>query len=175
MQAQRLVHHTVLLVCSAACWRNHVHRPRVHCKCAHPPHCRSLGCLDAQCVLCEHNPHRRCSVNFSPKYLVNDVLKASDAGLSGMLMDALVAAGRYLLSAASWATSPRQQRGDRLGCAARPLLQAKCEAPIRVELIDRATGQPISEDLPDVVLEVRCVSRACWLMRLRQLLRGSLG
>lgn len=31
--------------------------------------------MDAQCVLCEHNPHRRCSVNFSPKYLVNDVLK----------------------------------------------------------------------------------------------------
>jgi hypothetical protein len=40
-----------------------------------PPHRRSLGCLDAQCVLCEHNPHRRCSVNFAPKYLVNDVLK----------------------------------------------------------------------------------------------------
>jgi hypothetical protein len=57
-------------------------------------------------VLCEHNPHRRCSVNFSPKYLVNDVLKA------------------------------------------------KCEAPIRVELIDRATGHPIGEDLTDVVLEV---------------------
>jgi hypothetical protein len=70
--------------------------------------CLSLGCLDAQCVLCEHNPHRRCSVNFSPKYLVNDILKA------------------------------------------------KCEAPIRVELIDRATGQPVSEDLPDVVLEM-CV------------------
>jgi hypothetical protein len=27
--------------------------------------CQSLGCLDPQCVLCEHNPHRRCSVNFS--------------------------------------------------------------------------------------------------------------
>ncbi|KAL4859186.1 putative aldo-keto reductase 2 [Chlorella vulgaris] len=65
--------------------------------------CLSLGCLDAQCVLCEHNPHRRCSVNFSPKYLVNDVLKA------------------------------------------------KCDAPIRVELIDRATGQPIQEDLPDLM------------------------
>lgn len=70
--------------------------------------CLSLGCLDAQCVLCEHNPHRRCSVNFSPKYLVNDVLKA------------------------------------------------KCDAPIRVELIDRTTGQPISDDLPDVTLEM-CV------------------
>lgn len=69
--------------------------------------CLSLGCLDAQCVLCEHNPHRRCSVNFSPKYLVNDVLKA------------------------------------------------KCDAPIRVELIDRTTGQPIAEDLPDITLEVR--------------------
>lgn len=50
----------------------------------HPmPHtpCRSLGCLDAQCVLCEHNPHRRCSVNFAPKYLVNDLLKVGGCGL----------------------------------------------------------------------------------------------
>ena len=68
---------------------------------------RSLGCLDPQCVLCEHNPHRRCNVNFAPKYLVNDVLKA------------------------------------------------KCEAPIRVEIIDRATGVPLGEDIPDVHLEVR--------------------
>ena len=68
--------------------------------------CRSLGCLDPQCVLCEHNPHRRCNVNFAPKYLVNDVLKA------------------------------------------------KCEAPIRVEIIDRATGVPLGEDIPDVQLEV---------------------
>lgn len=40
-------------------------------------------------------------------------------------------------------------------CGLPPALQAKCEAPIRVELIDRATGQPITEDLADVVLEVR--------------------
>ena len=69
---------------------------------------RSLGCLDPQCVLCEHNPHRRCNVNFAPKYLVNDVLKA------------------------------------------------KCEAPIRVEIIDRSTGVPVGEDIPDVHLEVLC-------------------
>lgn len=59
-------------------------------------------------MLCEHNPHRRCSVNFSNKYLVNDVLRA------------------------------------------------KCDAPIRVEVIDRATGQPVTEDLPAVNLEL-CV------------------
>ena len=70
--------------------------------------CRSLGCLDPQCVLCEHNPHRRCNVNFAPKYLVNDVLKA------------------------------------------------KCDAPIRVEIIDRQTGVPLGEDLAEVHLEV-CV------------------
>ena len=68
--------------------------------------CRSLGCLDPQCVLCEHNPHRRCNVNFAPKYLVNDVLKA------------------------------------------------KCDAPIRVEIIDRQTGVPLGEDIADVHLEV---------------------
>ena len=45
-------------------------------------------------------------MNFAPKYLVNDVLKA------------------------------------------------KCEAPIRVEIIDRATGVPLGEDIPDVQLEV---------------------
>ena len=59
-------------------------------------------------MLCEHNPHRRCNVNFAPKYLVNDVLKA------------------------------------------------KCDAPIRVEIIDRQTGVPLGEDLAEVHLEV-CV------------------
>ncbi len=73
----------------------------------HSSCCRSLGCLDPQCVLCEHNPHRRCNVNFAPKYLVNDILKA------------------------------------------------KCDAPIRVEIIDRATGIPLGEDIKDVQLEVR--------------------
>ncbi|KAH7619140.1 hypothetical protein Ndes2526B_g06092 [Nannochloris sp. 'desiccata'] len=68
--------------------------------------CQSLGCLDLQCVLCEHNPSRRCSVNFASKYLVNDTL------------------------------------------------HAKCDAPIRVEIIDRATGQPINEDIPGVSLEL---------------------
>lgn len=69
--------------------------------------CLSLGCLDCQCVLCEHNPHRRCSVNFANKYLVNDVLKA------------------------------------------------KCDAPIRVEVIDRRTGQPVAEDIPELAIEVK--------------------
>lgn len=72
-------------------------------------HHRSLGCLDPHCALCEHNPRRRCSVNFAPKYLVNDVLRA------------------------------------------------KCDAAIRVEVIDRATGLPASAaDLRGVALEV-CV------------------
>eukprot|EP00798_Chlamydomonas_sp_ICE-L_P011523 gene11523-34235_t len=38
--------------------------------------CMALGCLDPQCALCQHNPNRRCLVNFDRKYLVNDVLKA---------------------------------------------------------------------------------------------------
>lgn len=87
------------MLCQAsACKLRHHHR--------YDDFCRSLGCLDPQCVLCEHNPHRRCNVNFAPKYLVNDILKA------------------------------------------------KCEAPIRVEIIDRGTGVPLGEDIPDVQLEV---------------------
>lgn len=38
--------------------------------------CSALGCLDPQCALCQHNPNRRCSVNFDRKYLVGDMLKA---------------------------------------------------------------------------------------------------
>ena len=82
--------------------------------------CRSLGCLDPQCVLCEHNPHRRCNVNFAPKYLVNDVLKA------------------------------------------------KCDAPIRVEIIDRQTGVPLGEDIADVHLEGRAKC-LCLLLSLSHL------
>ena len=59
-----------------------------------------------RCVLCKHNPHRRCTGNFAPKYAVN-----------GALM-------------------------------------AKCKAPIRVEVIDRATGVPVGKDIAAVRLEV---------------------
>ena len=62
--------------------------------------------MDPQCALCEHNPHRRCTVNFAPKYLVNDVLKA------------------------------------------------KCEASIRVDIIDRATAAPVGDEARDIHLEV---------------------
>lgn len=69
--------------------------------------------MDPQCVLCEHNPHRRCNVNFAPKYLVNDILKA------------------------------------------------KCDAQIRVEVIDRITGAPVTEELPELTLEVRREAVVC--------------
>ena len=39
------------------------------------PSVRALGCLDPQCSLCQHNPNRRCTVNFDRKYLVHDMLK----------------------------------------------------------------------------------------------------
>ncbi|GAX78271.1 hypothetical protein CEUSTIGMA_g5713.t1 [Chlamydomonas eustigma] len=67
--------------------------------------CMALGCLDPQCSLCQHNPSRRCVVNFDRKYLVHDMLKA------------------------------------------------RCGASIRIELIDRNTGLPIEEDIPDLRLE----------------------
>ena len=68
--------------------------------------CLALGCTDMQCALCQHNPHRRCRVNFDRKYLVQDTLRA------------------------------------------------KCNATIRVELIDRATGQLFEEDIPDLQIEM---------------------
>ena len=79
-----------------------------HCQCMR----RSLGCIDLQCTLCEHNTHRRCTVNFAPKYLVNDVLKA------------------------------------------------KCEATIRIDVIDRATAEPVGDDARDIHLEVRACTCA---------------
>ncbi|WIA37589.1 hypothetical protein OEZ86_014494 [Tetradesmus obliquus] len=38
--------------------------------------CLALGCNEPQCVLCQHNSQRRCSVNFVKKYLVNDTMVA---------------------------------------------------------------------------------------------------
>ena len=87
-------------LCSSDTWQA---RPRVTDR-----FCRSLGCVDPQCALCEHNPHRRCTVNFAPKYLVNDILKA------------------------------------------------KCEASIRVDIIDRATAAPVGDEARDIHLEVGC-------------------
>ena len=34
------------------------------------------------------------------------------------------------------------------------ILKAKCDAPIRVEVIDRSTGVPLGEEIPDIHLEV---------------------
>eukprot|EP00803_Ostreobium_quekettii_P007979 evm.model.scf_324.1 EVM.evm.TU.scf_324.1 scf_324:1593-3902(+) len=68
--------------------------------------CLALGCTDMQCALCQHNPHRRCRVNFDRKYLVQDTLRA------------------------------------------------KCNATIRVELIDRATGQLFEEEMPELQIEM---------------------
>lgn len=68
--------------------------------------CMALGCSSAQCSLCQHNPYRRCRVNFDRKYLVGDTLKA------------------------------------------------KCGAVIRVELVDRASGQVFTEEIPGLVFEM---------------------
>ena len=38
--------------------------------------CRNHGCNTAQCVLCKHNPNKRCGVNFAGKYWVGDALLA---------------------------------------------------------------------------------------------------
>lgn len=140
-----------------------------------PRPCRSLGCLDAQCVLCEHNPHRRCSVNFSPKW----VWGAHDLAC-GRLPECRtcrhagpntpVALARCAWPPLQCALGPRPPQSNCITpCPLIPtptphppgrylvndVLKAKCDAPIRVELIDRTTGQPISDDLPDVTLEVR--------------------
>ncbi len=42
--------------------------------------CRSHGCNLTECVLCKHNPHRRCTGNFAPKYWVGDRLLAKCEG-----------------------------------------------------------------------------------------------
>ena len=40
------------------------------------PASRNHGCNQPQCVLCKHNPNKRCGVNFAGKYWVGDVLLA---------------------------------------------------------------------------------------------------
>ena len=63
--------------------------------------------MEPGCPLCVQNPNRRCSGNFSTKYLSGDVLKA------------------------------------------------KCGASIRVEVVDRATLEPVKgEAIEDIYLEV---------------------
>lgn len=42
--------------------------------------CRNHGCNRAQCVLCKHNPNKRCTGNFAHKYWVGDKLLAKCEG-----------------------------------------------------------------------------------------------
>lgn len=38
--------------------------------------CRSTGCGDLGCLLCQYNPSRLCTRNLKQKYLIDDHLKA---------------------------------------------------------------------------------------------------
>jgi len=74
---------------------------------------RSQGCLENGCELCAQNPSRRCSDNFSGKYLSGDALLA------------------------------------------------RCGAPIRLEVIDRVTGEAVHDDsLASIQLEVGRLRKA---------------
>ena len=42
--------------------------------------CRHHGCNRLQCVLCKHNPNKRCTGNFAHKYWVGDKLLAKCEG-----------------------------------------------------------------------------------------------
>ena len=42
--------------------------------------CRYHGCNSAACVLCKHNPAKRCTGNFAHKYWVGDKLLAKCEG-----------------------------------------------------------------------------------------------
>lgn len=42
--------------------------------------CRNHGCNQLQCVLCKHNPNKRCTGNFAHKYWVGDKLLAKCEG-----------------------------------------------------------------------------------------------
>ena len=42
--------------------------------------CRNHGCNKLQCVLCKHNPNKRCTGNFAHKYWVGDKLLAKCEG-----------------------------------------------------------------------------------------------
>ena len=43
-------------------------------------HCRNHGCNRLNCVLCKHNPNKRCRGNFAHKYWVGDRLLAKCEG-----------------------------------------------------------------------------------------------
>lgn len=76
---------------------------------------RSQGCLEGGCELCAQNPSRRCSDNFSAKYLSGDSLLA------------------------------------------------RCGAAIRVEVIDRVTGDAVhDESLASLQLEVLNSPQSGW-------------
>ena len=45
-----------------------------------PPARRNHGCNSGACVLCKHNPAKRCTGNFAHKYWVGDKLLAKCEG-----------------------------------------------------------------------------------------------
>lgn len=55
---------------------------------AHALYCRSSGCGDGTCTLCQFNPSRICKRNLKQKYLIDDHLRAKcGAGLRVEVVD----------------------------------------------------------------------------------------
>jgi hypothetical protein len=62
--------------------------PRLLAGCPGAVFCRSSGCGDAACGLCQYNPSRICKRNLKNKYLIDDHLKAKcGAGLRVEVVD----------------------------------------------------------------------------------------
>lgn len=60
----------------------------LHIDTLHPMSCRSSGCGDTSCILCQYNPSRICKRNLKAKYLIDDHLRAKcGAGLRVEVVD----------------------------------------------------------------------------------------
>lgn len=51
--------------------------------------CRSTGCGETGCLLCQYNPSRLCKRNLKAKYLIDDHLKVSVCGTPPLLLDVI--------------------------------------------------------------------------------------
>ncbi|KAL3135970.1 PSII 6.1 kDa protein [Trebouxia sp. C0010 RCD-2024] len=123
--------------------------------------CRHHGCNRLQCVLCKHNPNKRCTGNFAHKYWVGDKLLAKCEGeIQVEVVDGLTAE-----RVANDLTSIRLELcildGNKFNHRCREIGEQRVEVLDECEVLKNQKGEPLmvaggvanSGDSPQVVLK----------------------
>ncbi|DBA98922.1 hypothetical protein WJX77_006198 [Trebouxia sp. C0004] len=125
--------------------------------------CRNHGCNRLQCVLCKHNPNKRCTGNFAHKYWVGDKLLAKCEGeIQVELVDGMTGE-RVIEDLSDMKVELCILDGNKYNSRCREIGEQRMEILDECEVLKNQKGEPLmvaggvanSIESPQVVLKFR--------------------